>query len=222
MTLSETLFVSACALMLLAPDVPAMWRWAKGKLQPPAPAPPPQPIPGTLTITVGEWSGDDDDDDEGEPEEEPPVRRVYTGTNAFPRTNSYFTDPTPAPQPPAAPKLAAGRQNLKQMFEADPFGQRKAWSRPFPSDAKSAAWADLHTYAEGSDKQRDPRAAFIGQDPPIAMLCPGCELEQPPLRTDDVRPCPYCGLRLKLFGARVFWWREAIEVQPWSPTRGER
>ena len=67
---------------------------------------------------------------------------------------------------------------------------------------------------------RPKRDAYIGLhhvEPALAMICVGCELEQAPL-THGERTCAYCGLRLKLFGSRVFWWREpGPAVEEWRP-----
>jgi hypothetical protein len=121
------------------------------------------------------------------------------------------------PKAPAATQarqqsLPPGRQVLS--LPRDGFFGRP-W-QPFPAHARSARWAELHRFAQGADRQRDPRATHIGEEPPLALVCPGCELEQAPI-TEGSRDCPYCGLHLRLHGPRIFWWRAAIDVPEWKP-----
>lgn len=208
MTLSEALLLGACALTFSAPLIPAAVR----RLRPAAPVAV-DPVP-VVEVTMGAWEDEEDEEDDLDDvsADAPPVGRY----NMFYRDSSAFSYEPSAPIKPTPPRQP-GRQALKMPTERGPFGDSQPWSRPFPDHAHSAAWHSVHRYAPGGDQQRDPRAAFIGQDPPIAMVCPGCELEQTPLRTEGVRGCPYCGLKLRLFGARVFWWREAVQVPEWRP-----
>lgn len=129
------------------------------------------------------------------------------------------TQRPPAPQPPQP-----GRQALKmpQARDHGPFGPvSRPWSMPLPDTARGAAWSDCHRFAPGAERQRDPRAQMIGQEPPVSLICPGCELEQAPM-VEDARSCPYCGLRMKLHGPRLFWWREVLEVPEWTPSAGRK
>lgn len=94
---------------------------------------------------------------------------------------------------------------------------RAAWHRPVPRDADSAPWEDLHSFPPGCRPKRDAYIGLHHVEPALAMICVGCELEQAPL-THGERTCAYCGLRLKLFGSRVFWWREpGPAVEEWRP-----
>lgn len=123
--------------------------------------------------------------------------------------------------PARAPSLPPGRQriHLARVAELTSHGLiARPWTPPIPAEADSAAWSDVHRFAPGAERQRDSRAACLGQEPPISLVCIGCELEQPPLF--DERACAYCGLRMKPHGSRVFWWREAAEVPMWQPQRG--
>lgn len=121
----------------------------------------------------------------------------------------------------SAPTLPPGRQAIRipgHMVREGMFGRMVAWSPPFPRGARNAAWSDLHRFAPGArDRQKSPGARFITEEPPIALICVGCELEQPPL--EDERACPYCGIHMKAHGSRVFWWRDAVEVAEWTPRR---
>lgn len=213
MTLTEALLVGACAIAFVGPLIPAAWTRMR-KVEPLVE--PPKPVNEVVVCACSD-DEDDEDDDLDEADATPPRSRV----NVHYIDRSTFSFEPTAPVQPQTPK-APGRQVLKMPEEIGPFGERQKWSRPFPSNANSAAWSDLHRFAPGADQQRDPRGAYLGQEPPVAMVCPGCELEQPPLRSEAVRGCPYCGLKLRLFGARVFWWREAVEVEAWSPSDGGR
>lgn len=126
--------------------------------------------------------------------------------------------PNPQCGPPA---LAPGRQAIRipgHMVREGMFGRMVAWSPPIPAGARNAAWSDLHRFAPGAtNRQKSPGARFITEEPPIALVCVGCELEQPPL--EDERACPYCGIHMKAHGSRVFWWRDAVQVAEWSPSR---
>jgi hypothetical protein len=113
----------------------------------------------------------------------------------------------PAPPEPAkstAP-LPAGRQRI-----AAPLTRRQ-----FPRDAHHAGYEDVHEFAPGTKPKRDPYYGLINGAPPVALICPGCELEQAPLQGQ--RSCAYCGLKLRLVGNQVFWWREPVEVAEWRP-----
>lgn len=109
--------------------------------------------------------------------------------------------------------LPPGRQPLPQL-ERQPFGGLARWS-PIPEHARSARWSDVHRYAPGAQRQTDPRAVMVGQEPPLSFVCVGCELAMPPLQTS--RDCPYCGIHLLVRGPRVFWWRDQVEVGEWRP-----
>lgn len=109
------------------------------------------------------------------------------------------------PSTPPKPTLPPGRQPIA-------MGD---WELPVPARAQCAPWADIHRFPKGVDRQRDPRATLVGEAPPLAMVCPACELEQPTLFRD--RTCGYCGLKLKLHAPVVFWWREAVDVPEWKP-----
>jgi hypothetical protein len=116
---------------------------------------------------------------------------------------------------PERPALPPGRQPIATGHVArDPDGRPVAWSRPVPPHAQSAPWSDVHLFPPGV-RQVDPRASIVGASPPLALVCIGCELEQAPLY--DRRACPYCGLQMRTFGPRVFWWREPVEVEAWTP-----
>lgn len=106
-----------------------------------------------------------------------------------------------------------GRQPLPQL-ERQPFGGLARWS-PIPEHARSARWSDVHRYAPGAQRQTDPRAVMVDQEPPLSFVCVGCELAMPPLQTS--RDCPYCGIHLLVRGPRVFWWRDHVEVGEWRP-----
>jgi hypothetical protein len=120
----------------------------------------------------------------------------------------------PAPRK-TSPKLAQpGRQPVR-MPSADglSWGSARAWS-PMPREAHHAHWEDCHTFAPGDRPKRDYFGMHGGS--PLSFVCPGCELEQPPIGSSE-RDCPYCGLHIKLNGTSLYWWREAIEVQEWKP-----
>lgn len=105
-----------------------------------------------------------------------------------------------------------------QTASAEPGRQSIAtgWSRPFPAHAHSALWEDLHEFAA----ERPKRDAYVGLngDPPVALVCPACELTQRPFAEYD-RTCSYCGLRMHRHGSRVFWWRDPVEVKEWEVKR---
>lgn len=126
------------------------------------------------------------------------------------------------PKPPArTSSLPPGRQriHLARVAELTSHGLiARPWTPPIPAEAHSASWSDVHRFAPGAERQRDSRAACLGQEPPISLVCVGCEMEQPPLF--DERACAYCGLHMKPHGSRVFWWREQLEVPMWQPQRG--
>ncbi|HYF09526.1 MAG TPA: hypothetical protein VD970_18040 [Acetobacteraceae bacterium] len=120
-----------------------------------------------------------------------------------------------------ASSLPPGRQNISMptvMVRSGIFASARPWKPEIPADAKSAPWPDLHRFAAGAaERQKSPGGRYLSEEPPIALVCVGCELEQPPL--DDERRCPYCGIVMKVHGSRVFWWRDPVEVPEWRATR---
>ncbi|MFN3582910.1 hypothetical protein [Phenylobacterium sp.] len=117
--------------------------------------------------------------------------------------------------PPLKPR--DGRQELAMpatgsAFDAL-FGRGRSWAPR--RDFRCAPWENLHTFA-GPRPRRDDYGLH-GDTSPLSMICPACELEQPPL-TQGERRCPYCGLRLQISGTYVLWWRAAIEpALQWPP-----
>jgi len=114
------------------------------------------------------------------------------------------------PAPPVTAKRSAGRQTIRMP---QPAWGGSAWS-PTPPDAHDAPWEDCHTFPKGGRPTRD--VFGLHGDPPLAFVCPGCELAQPPL-TEEHRTCGYCGLNIKRYGSRLYWWRVAVEVEEWKP-----
>jgi hypothetical protein len=129
----------------------------------------------------------------------------------------------PEPQPEQktqAPEREPGRQHVAMPREAAHglmgLVAGLPWKPAVPRNAHSALWEDCHRFAEGAKPKRDPHYGLTHQEPPLAFICPACDLEQTPLIGGD-RSCPYCGVKLKLHGTRVFWWREHVEIPEWRP-----
>lgn len=125
-------------------------------------------------------------------------------------------EPDPAPETPT-PQPRDGRQNLAMPLTGAPldalFGRRQTWAPR--RDFRCAPWENIHTFA-GPRPRRDDYGLH-GMTDPLSMICPACELEQPPLMQGE-RGCPYCGLRLQISGTYVLWWRAAIEpALQWPP-----
>jgi hypothetical protein len=117
-----------------------------------------------------------------------------------------------APRPPKA-KPGPGRQAIAMPSNVTPYGG-PPWAGLIPPEAHYAAYEDCHTYAKGARPVRDD-FGYHGE-PALSFICPGCELEQPPILT-GTRVCGYCGLRTLLHGSRLIWWRKAVEVAEWKP-----
>ncbi len=122
-----------------------------------------------------------------------------------------------ARQPAAPGALPPGRQPIVMPSSGtNMFGIAEPWRGLIPPNAHEAAWEDCHTFAKGDRPVRD--SVGIRGGPPIAFVCAGCDLAQPPIQTAE-RTCPYCGLFHRLHGSRLFWWRKAVEVAEWEPRR---
>jgi hypothetical protein len=214
MDVADFLFVSGAALIVAAPFAPAAYRRCRqlvverrrgSEFQPPT-------VPATderKTVVVRVLRSD----------AAPTLAPIRDDGRA-----AMSDGAPPPPPPPAPPPMPPGRQRVAMPGEQvhhPLFGrisEGSGWSRPFPRNAYTANWEDVHTFAPGVKPKRDPHMGLHANEPPISLLCPGCELEQTPL-TSGSRTCPYCGMRLTLFGSLVAFWREAVEAPTWSPRR---
>jgi len=103
--------------------------------------------------------------------------------------------------------------SVKELFAEMPSSwARKPWQPPVPAGAHFALWEDLHTFVPGGKPKRDPYFGLHNGEPPLSMRCPMCEAEQEPFRGGPDRRCIYCGVTFRLFGTRIFWWREPTTV----------
>lgn len=133
-----------------------------------------------------------------------------------------FEPEAEAPAPaPLAIQAQPGRQTIAMPAEivaSTMFGTAvtRPWRPPVPDHAHVAMWEDCHRFAQGAKPKRDPYFGLMNHEPALALICPGCDLEQTPL-TSGERRCGYCGLNLKLIGSRLFWWRDRVEVAEWRP-----
>lgn len=142
----------------------------------------------------------------------------HTATGLMRVEETAPVQPPLSPPPPRPAGLPPGRQRVRvgaAAIATDRGIELRPWTPPIPAEAHSGSWSDVHRFAPGAERQRDSRAACLGQEPPISLVCIGCELEQPPLFEE--RACAYCGLHMKPHGSRVFWWREQLEVPAWIP-----
>lgn len=109
-------------------------------------------------------------------------------------------------------------EDLAGSILLDPHIARH-WKPPIPAGAKHMLWEDIHTFAPGGKPKRDPYYGLHGGDPPMSLKCPMCECEQAPMQiSGQSRKCTYCGLTLKAFGTRIFWWRDQTSAAlEWRP-----
>lgn len=139
--------------------------------------------------------------------------------NAF--SNTYRSPQAPPPPPPPPP-MPPGRQRIRMPSEpalglGGLLGETapSRWKPPGPP-RPAAPWEDLHTFPRHGRPTRDSVFGLRHRAKALSLICVGCELEQPPL-TGGERKCPYCGIHMALVGDYVEWWRDSMEVDPWSP-----
>lgn len=121
-----------------------------------------------------------------------------------------------APREPGRQPISIG---VGEFIAVSDFAAPRFQVRPWtpPDISRSAPFERLHRFMPGVKVVRDPVYGLLQHEPPLALICPACELEQPPL-TNGERSCPYCGLKLKVHGTAIFWWREpAPDVPHWAP-----
>jgi hypothetical protein len=117
-----------------------------------------------------------------------------------------------------APGLAPGRQTVTIVMpgQSELFGPMGPDPFSIPDDARSAKWESKHLFPAGG---KLPTRGWFGlqcPEPPLALECPDCSLKQPALDRGH-RRCGYCGVSMMAHGTRIYWWREALEVEGWKP-----
>lgn len=140
------------------------------------------------------------------------INRIVSVGPAGPVGNLLWTGNHVAePAKPAPAPAAKWRQHIAMPGSNNMFAPPWIMMQP---GAHEAAWEDLHTFPKGERPTRDSVGVHGGS--PIAFVCPGCDLAQPPM-TEEHRSCGYCGLKVRRVSMRLYWWREPTEVQEWKP-----
>lgn len=82
----------------------------------------------------------------------------------------------------------------------------------FPEDHKSKLWEAVHQFnAYGAQPHRHDHGVCV-PEPPLAMVCPNCDLKQP-IMERGARRCEYCGVHLQVHGSRVYYFYPEQDVR---------
>lgn len=124
-----------------------------------------------------------------------------------------------APEAPAASdtKLPPGRQKVT-VNRGDNgfsfFGRASLDPFEIPDNARSVKWEQKHLF---SPYGKLPERTVFGlqcSEPPLAMVCPECDMKQPALQHGQ-RTCGYCGTQILVHGTRLYWWQPTEEPSVW-------
>lgn len=125
----------------------------------------------------------------------------------YPRTDWAFTQ-----QAPPTVRKSTLPDHFTALLSVGPTAEHEI----IPLHAKAGKWEDHHEFHRSATKPIRSSFGVHCPEPPIALICPECDVRQPVLpgggysifgSSSRWHSCPYCGLTMTVHGSRLMWWR---------------